>query len=214
MPQFEPGVLKTAVATITVQPTGLSSEAELFLGPNEFTPVATSGKVAFISTGSQQQVRLPVIMPSAPGIYHVYLDLSTGGMIIASYIAVQDVEVIPAIQYIRIDWFDETWEEGVGAIYTPHPLYIPFQAGANYYDWQVTVPAIPGARAEEVEIILVKDGLEIRFGGLGFSGDPGTLLRYGSGIMPQPGYYQVFARFRDANNVPIALFQADNIMVI
>lgn len=95
MPQFEPSVQKTAVAPITVQPAGLSYEVELFLGPNEVTPAATSGRLAFISTGSQQQVRLPVIMPSAPGIYHVYLDLFIEGMIIASYIVVEDLEIVP-----------------------------------------------------------------------------------------------------------------------
>lgn len=91
MPQFAPSEQKTAVAPITVIPAGLSCEAELFLGPNDTTPVATSGRKAFASTGSQQQVRLPITMPSSPGTYHVYIDLYAEGMPLAGYIADEDV---------------------------------------------------------------------------------------------------------------------------
>ncbi|GAH89507.1 unnamed protein product, partial [marine sediment metagenome] len=71
MPQFAPSELKTAVAPITVQPAGLSSEVEIFLGPNETTKVATSGRIPFTSTGASQEVRLPVAMPATTGTYHV-----------------------------------------------------------------------------------------------------------------------------------------------
>ncbi len=79
MPQFAPGESKTAIAPITVKPAGLSCEAELFLGPDELTKVATSGLVPFTSTGASQEVQLPVAMPSEEGTYHVFIDVYAGG---------------------------------------------------------------------------------------------------------------------------------------
>lgn len=93
MPQFEPGEAKTAVAPITVQPAGLSCTAEIFLGPDEATKVATSGLVPFTSVGVSQDVRLPLNMPSAEGSYHVYIDVYAEGMLIAAYQALEDVVI-------------------------------------------------------------------------------------------------------------------------
>lgn len=93
MPQFAPGESKTAVAPIAVNPSGLSAEAELFLGPNDATKVATSGLKPFTSTGAQQNVNLPVTMPASPGTYHVYLDVYAGGVPVAGFIADEDVVV-------------------------------------------------------------------------------------------------------------------------
>ena len=94
MPQFEPSVQKTAVAPITVAPAGLNCEAELFLGPNDATPVASSGIRTFLSTGSPQQVSFPVKMPASPGTYHVYVDVHAGGQLILAYIGAEDVLVL------------------------------------------------------------------------------------------------------------------------
>lgn len=94
MPQFTPGAAKTAIAPITIKPGGLSCKAELFLGPNPMTKVATSGKILFSSTGAQQAVRLPIIMPSTVGSYHVYIDVYIEGMLIAAYQAIEDVSIV------------------------------------------------------------------------------------------------------------------------
>ena len=102
-PVLMPGVTKTAVAPITLSPSGLSCEAELFLGPNDTTKVATSGKKPFTSTGAAQSVRLPVTMPSAGAAYHVYLDVFVKGYRILAYQATEDV-VIPSGQVGPIIW--------------------------------------------------------------------------------------------------------------
>ena len=102
-PVFGPGEVKTAKAPITVSPAGLACEAELFLGPNESTKVATSGIVTFISTGLQQQVGLPVSMPAGGAIYHVYLDLYAGGYLLAAFQATEDV-TIPSGSVGPITW--------------------------------------------------------------------------------------------------------------
>lgn len=97
MPQFEPSESKTAVAPVTVSPSGLSCEAELFLGPDEATKVVTSGLVPFTSTGASQDVRLPVVMPDTEGTYHVYVDVYVEGLLIAAYKALEDVVIaVPA----------------------------------------------------------------------------------------------------------------------
>ena len=93
MPQFAPGEAKTAVAPITVMPSGLNCNAEVFLGPDEMTKVATSGLVPFTSTGVSQDVRLPVTMPSAAGTYHVFIDVYAEGILIAAYQAIEDVVI-------------------------------------------------------------------------------------------------------------------------
>lgn len=94
-PVLGPGVAAAAVAPITVSPSGLSCGAELFLGPDEATKAATSGLVAFTSTGEPQSVRFPVTMPSPGGFaYHVFLDVYANGYLIVAYIATEDV-IIP-----------------------------------------------------------------------------------------------------------------------
>ena len=93
MPQFAPSVQKMAVAPIIVAPAGLNCEAELFLGPNDATPVASSGIRTFLSTGSPQQVSFPVTMPASPGTYHVYVDVHAGGYLILAYQGTEDVVI-------------------------------------------------------------------------------------------------------------------------
>ncbi len=95
-PIFGPGIPKTAVIPITVSPSGLSSEVELFLGPNDTTKIATSGLIPFTSTGVQQSVSLPITMPSPGGdAYHVYIDVYAEGYLLVAYVATEDV-LIPS----------------------------------------------------------------------------------------------------------------------
>lgn len=93
-PIMLPGATRTAVAPITVSPSGLSCAAELFLGPNETTKTATSGRKAFTSTGAAQSVRLPVTMPTAGGVYHVYLDVYVNDYRLLAYQATEDVVIV------------------------------------------------------------------------------------------------------------------------
>jgi len=93
MPQFAPSIQKTAVAPITVAPAGLNCEAELFLGPNDATPVVSSGLRPFVSSGAAQQVNFPVTMPASPGTYHVYVDVHAGGYLILAYQGTEDIVI-------------------------------------------------------------------------------------------------------------------------
>lgn len=103
-PIFAPGEAKSATAPITVSPAGLSCSAELFLGPDEATKVATSGLVNFISTGLAQPTSFPVAMPAVGGVaYHVYLDVWANGVLVVAYIATEDV-IIPSGEVGPIVW--------------------------------------------------------------------------------------------------------------
>ena len=103
-PVMAPGDTRTAVAPITVSPSGLACSAELYLGPDEATKVATSGLIAFTSTGVAQSVSFPVTMPSPGGFaYHVYLDVYANGYLIVAYIATEDV-IIPSGEVGPITW--------------------------------------------------------------------------------------------------------------
>lgn len=102
-PVMPPGVSRAAVAPITVRPSGLSCDVELFLGPNDTTKVATSGKQPFTSTGVSQSVRLPVTMPTAGAAYHAYLDVFANGYRILAYQATEDV-IVPSGEVGPITW--------------------------------------------------------------------------------------------------------------
>ncbi len=100
MPSFPPGAQKTAVAPITVRPAGLACKSEIFLGPNVTTKVATSGLINFTSTGAEQVVRHPVVMPASPGTYHVYIDVYAMAELFLAYIGAEDVVVAaPALPF-------------------------------------------------------------------------------------------------------------------
>lgn len=103
MSEFASGESKTAVAPITVKPSGLSCETELFLGPDDMTKVATSGRIPFVSTGVSQAVHLPVVMPTAEGTYHVYLDLYVEGILIGVYQAIEDVVIVPVLEFPHLN---------------------------------------------------------------------------------------------------------------
>ena len=103
-PVMAPGESRTASAPITVRPSGLSCQAELFLGPNDSTKVVTSGLKAFSSTGAAQTVSFPINMPTAAGqAYHVYLDIYAEGFLLVAYMATEDV-IIPSGSVGPIDW--------------------------------------------------------------------------------------------------------------
>jgi len=97
MPQFAPGETKTAIAPIVAKPAGMSCEAELFLGPDDVTKIATSGRITFVSTGVSQSVSLPIAMPSEPGTYHGYIDVFTNGIHFLAYKTTEDVIIVPAL---------------------------------------------------------------------------------------------------------------------
>lgn len=105
MPTFIPGETKTAIVPVTVKPSGLSAEVELFLGPDDLTKVATSGRKPFVSTASQQQVSLPVIMPTYEDTYKVFLDVYVGGALTAGFVASEDI-VISITAGVKIDSFE------------------------------------------------------------------------------------------------------------
>jgi len=83
-----------AVAPITVKPSGLSCEAELYLTADEgVTKGATSGPVTFTSIGAAQSISFPITMPSVWGDYEVYIDVYADGMLIGAYIATEHVTI-------------------------------------------------------------------------------------------------------------------------
>ncbi len=102
-----PGSSRTASAPITAKPAGMACEGELFIGPNETTKTATSGRKAFTSTGAAVSVSFPITMPTPPSgegaSYHVYIDVYAGGVKFLSYIATEDV-VIPGGSIGPIIW--------------------------------------------------------------------------------------------------------------
>jgi hypothetical protein len=103
-PIFPPSASKTATCPITVSPAGMACAAELFIGPHPTTKTATSGRINFTSTGSPQNVNLPISMPVQGGSsYHVYIDVYAGDLLFLSYIATEDV-LIPGGSIGPITW--------------------------------------------------------------------------------------------------------------
>jgi len=101
MPQFSPSELKTARAPITVKPSGLSCQAELYLVSGG-SKVATSGLKAFTSTAAAQDITFPITMPSTTGTYKVYLDIYAAGYLIAAYQAIEDVVIAALAEFAYV----------------------------------------------------------------------------------------------------------------
>lgn len=105
MPQFAPSGSKVAKTPITIKPSGLSCNAELYLVSNG-AKIATSGIKTFTSTGSKQDISFPITMPDVEGIYPVYLDIITEGILIGAYKAIEDVSIAPAYK-VGVDFSRE-----------------------------------------------------------------------------------------------------------
>jgi len=95
MPIFGPNISKTARVPITVIPAGLNCSVELWLTPNGTTKTSTSGKINFVSTGASQNVTIPIVTPTTPGQYDVYIDVYVDTYLIVGYIATDDV-IVPS----------------------------------------------------------------------------------------------------------------------
>jgi hypothetical protein len=100
---FTPAAAKTGTAPLTVTPSGLTCTAELYLGPDASTKTVTSGPKAFTSTGSSQNVACPVTMPTVGGTYNIYLNVSTGGVLIGAFVGT-DTVAIPTVTVGTITW--------------------------------------------------------------------------------------------------------------
>lgn len=102
-PILAKGSAHTAVAPVTVTPSGLICKGELWLTTNGTTKNATSGMVNFTSTGAAQSVRFALTMPAVAGEFMVYLDIYANSMLIGSYIATENV-VCPGVEIGPITW--------------------------------------------------------------------------------------------------------------
>ncbi len=104
-PLLLPGSSHTATISFPVAPAGLACTVELFLSKDGgVTKAATSGPIAFTSTGAAQSVALPIVMPSAGGYtYAAFVDVVSSGVLIAAYQATENV-VIPSVGQPTITW--------------------------------------------------------------------------------------------------------------
>lgn len=91
---FAAGSAHTGTVPLTVSPSGLSCTAELFVGPNATTKTATSGPIAFTSTGASQNVVCPVTMPSTAQALSDYLNVVTGGVLIGAFAGGATIEIV------------------------------------------------------------------------------------------------------------------------
>ena len=103
-PIFAPGESRTAIATFPVSPAGLACSAELWLSKDGVTKDATSGAVAFTSTGVAQSISCPIpAMPAGGYAYQVLLDIAVEGIPLLALRADEDV-IIPSVGIPEITW--------------------------------------------------------------------------------------------------------------
>lgn len=95
-PTFAPSSSHTATINLPVTPSGLACTMEIYLTLDGTTKAATTGQVAFTSTGASQPVSGSIIMPSTAGTYMVFIDIVSGGVIIGAYQGSDNVTVAAA----------------------------------------------------------------------------------------------------------------------
>ncbi|MDD5511379.1 MAG: hypothetical protein PHI12_11320 [Dehalococcoidales bacterium] len=81
MPTFSPGTVHTAHLPVVVTPAGLACTLEFYLVKyGSSSKVATSGNIAFTSTGAEQRVNGNLSMPSVMDGYYVFALLAFPGI--------------------------------------------------------------------------------------------------------------------------------------
>ena len=95
---FVPNASKTATVAITVSPSGVACQGELWIAaqsaPN--TKIATSGLKAFTSTGSAQNVTFPITMPASGGPFVINFDVYVGGVDAFGFVGNDTIALISA----------------------------------------------------------------------------------------------------------------------
>jgi hypothetical protein len=94
---FTPNVQKTATVPVTVVPAGLACTIEVFLGVTDTNPVATSGKLAFTSTGAVQNLACPIRMPATGGTYNTYVNVMYGTAMIVGFVGTDHVIIATGV---------------------------------------------------------------------------------------------------------------------
>jgi hypothetical protein len=92
---FVHGTTHSSAFQVTVTPANQSCQIELWLGVGTsatYPGAATSGKTAFTSTGSAQNMNLLITLPAA-GSYYAYIDLYMGSVKFASFIGNNPITV-------------------------------------------------------------------------------------------------------------------------
>ena len=103
-PIFPEGEARTAIATLPVRPEGLACTAELWLTKDGTTRDATSGEIAFTSTGLGQSITCPIpAMPAGGYAYLVRLSIKVEGTPIMEFLADESV-LIPWVGPPTVIW--------------------------------------------------------------------------------------------------------------
>lgn len=119
MPQFTPNSTHTATAPITVLPAGLECAVEFYLVDSALQTAAVSYG-SFTSTGQQQMIPLTMVMPEVENTYMVYLDVLSGGQVLAVYQATEDVVIAAeappeefAVWMLSFNWQSGPYTPGI-----------------------------------------------------------------------------------------------------
>jgi hypothetical protein len=94
---FVPGAAKNPKTQVNAIVPGLACTAELYIGPDQNTKIATSGPQPFTSVAApapDPTVTFPIVMPGVGGVYHVFVTLAYGGTVFTLFKATEDVTVI------------------------------------------------------------------------------------------------------------------------
>jgi len=95
MPQFSSGELEAAKAVMTnPKPKAFDYDSTLYMGVNM---VAMASKSFHLDAGQSKEIGFDVEMPMMEGTYPVYIDVSSGGVLLKHYRAIEDVVIVPGM---------------------------------------------------------------------------------------------------------------------
>ena len=121
MPEFGPGSSHKAIVTMSnPKDKAFDYDATLYMGVNQ---VAMAGQPFHLEAGESKDISLPVVMPTTLGSYPVYLDVSSGGVLLKHYRATEDVVILAVAPGVTIT--GASWE----LVEYPYTGYWPEETG-------------------------------------------------------------------------------------
>lgn len=95
MPTFTVGEHRAALVNVVVSPEGIDCRGELYLVSSDGVIQDDIGSYEFTSIAGIIIMSFDIDMPDTEGVYDVYIDIRSKGVLIGSYIGMEPITIVP-----------------------------------------------------------------------------------------------------------------------